>query len=253
MRVITLLICFLLNYYATAQFGKIQGYVLNSTDNEAIPFANVQIQGTEIGTMTNELGYFELNNLQSTIYNIKIWALGYNEMILSEIQVTNNKPVKLNIQLTESILNLQEILIQSNAFQKSEESPLSLRVISVTEINRNPGSNRDISKVVQSLPGVTSTAAFRNDLIIRGGAPNENRFYLDDVEVPNINHFATQGSSGGPVGMINVAFIREVEFLSSAFPANRGNALSSVFDFKQRDGRDDRMGFSGTLGASDIG
>jgi hypothetical protein len=152
MRVITILSCFLLNYYATAQFGKIQGYVLNSTDNEAIPFANVQIQGTEIGTMTNELGYFELNNLQSTIYNIKIWALGYNEMILSEIQVTNNKPVKLNIQLTESILNLQEILIQSNAFQKSEESPLSLRVISVTEINRNPGSNRDISKVVQSLP-----------------------------------------------------------------------------------------------------
>jgi len=253
MRVITILSCFLLNYYATAQFGKIQGYVLNSTDNEAIPFANVQIQGTEIGTMTNELGYFELNNLQSTIYNIKIWALGYNEMILSEIQVTNNKPVKLNIQLTESILNLQEILIQSNAFQKSEESPLSLRIISVTKINRNPGSNRDISKVVQSLPGVTSTAAFRNDLIIRGGAPNENRFYLDDVEVPNINHFATQGSSGGPVGMINVAFIREVEFLSSAFPANRGNALSSVFDFKQRDGRDDRIGFSGTLGASDIG
>lgn len=79
------------------------------------------------------------------------------------------------------------------------------------------------------MPGVTYTASFRNDIIIRGGAPNENRFYLDGIEVPNINHFATQGSSGGPVGMINVDFIREVEFYSGAFPVNYGNALSSVF------------------------
>ncbi len=123
----------------------------------------------------------------------------------------------------------------------------------MAEIQRNPGANRDISRVVQSLPGVTTTANFRNDLIIRGGAPNENRFFLDDVEVPTINHFATQGSSGGPVGLINVNFIREVDFYSGAFPANRGNSLSSVFNFRQRDGRDDRIGGNFMLSATDIG
>ena len=103
------------------------------------------------------------------------------------------------------------------------------------------------------MPGVAPTSNYRNDIIIRGGAPNENRFYLDGIEVPNINHFATQGSSGGPVGMINTDFIREVDFYSSAFPADRGNALSSVMEFHFRDGRSDRLGGNFTLGASDIG
>lgn len=107
--------------------------------------------------------------------------------------------------------------------------------------------------MLQSLPGVAPTVSYRNDIIIRGGAPNENRFYLDGIEVPNINHFATQGSSGGPVGMINVDFIREVEFYSSAFPASKNNALSSIMDFKLTDGRSDKTGGKFSIGASDIG
>ena len=100
---------------------------------------------------------------------------------------------------------------------------------------------------------MASTVSFRNDIIIRGGAPNENRFYLDGIEIPNINHFATQGSSGGPVGMINVNFIREVDLYSGAFPANRGNSLSSVMEFKQIDGNPDRIAKTLTIGSSDIG
>ena len=117
----------------------------------------------------------------------------------------------------------------------------------------NPGGNRDISKVIQILPGVASSASFRNDIIVRGGAPNENRFYLDGIEVPNINHFATQGSSGGPVGMINVNFIKEVDFYAGAFPANRGNALSSILEFKQIEGNDEKLNGTFTIGSSDIG
>ena len=116
----------------------------------------------------------------------------------------------LTIKLIESSTNLEEVEITASPFQKSEESPVSKRNINATEIYRNPGGNRDISKVIQSLPGVASTVSFRNDIIIRGGAPNENRFYLDGIEVPNINHFATQGSSGGPVGLLNVNFIKSV-------------------------------------------
>jgi hypothetical protein len=95
-------------------------------------------------------------------------------------------------------------------------------------------------------------ASFRNDLIVRGGSPNENRFYLDGIEVPNINHFATQGASGGPVGLLNVDFINEVDFYSGAFPSNRGNALSSVLDIKFKDGRSDKPGVAFALGATDL-
>ena len=84
------------------------------------------------------------------------------------------------------------------------------------------------------------TSSFRNDIIVRGGSPNENRFYLDGIEVPTINHFSTQGASGGPVGLINVDFIQDLDFYSGAFPANRGNALSSVLEFQFKDARTDK-------------
>jgi len=161
-------------------------------------------------------------------------------------------PAELNVGMEELSTELQEVTVKSDAFDKSDESPVSLRTIGVNEIQRNPGGNRDISRVIQSLPGVSYTVSFRNDVIIRGGAPNENRFYLDDVEVPVINHFSTQGSSGGPVGMINVDFIKQVEFYSGAFPSNKGTGLSSLFEFKQKDGRSDRVGFTATVGSSDL-
>ncbi len=129
---------------------------------------------------------------------------------------------------------------------------MSLRRISIEEIDKNPGGNRDISKVIQSYPGVGSTVSFRNDLIVRGGGAGENRFYLDGVEIPNLNHFATQGASGGPAGILNVDFIREVNFYSGAFPANRGNALSSVLEFSQIDGNSDKLKVKGSIGATDL-
>ena len=127
-----------------------------------------------------------------------------------------------------------------------------MRRIGIQDIEKSPGANRDISKVIQSFPGVASTPVQRNDIIVRGGGPSENSFYLDGIEIPNINHFATQGASGGPVGIINVDFIREVDFFSGAFPANRGDALSSVLEFKQKDGNKEKLETQGTLGASEV-
>ena len=236
-----------------AQGGIIKGKVTDAINNEPIPFANILVLGADKGMTTDLDGNYEIGGLAPGLYDIRASYVGYNEQTAYEIQVTNSKPAIVNIKLEEVVQNLQEVVVKASPFRKTEESPVSLRTIGVAEIQRNPGANRDISRVVQSLPGVTTSASFRNDLIIRGGAPNENRFYLDDVEVPNINHFATQGASGGPVGLINVNFIREVDFFSGAFPANRGNALSSVLNFRQRDGRDDRLGGNFMLSATDIG
>ncbi len=243
----------LLTTNSWAQTGVVEGKVTDASTNEAIPFANVILQGTTVGASTDLDGNYRISGIKPDLYNVEVSFLGYKTKVEYEVQVFNNKPALVNFSLEEDSKTLDAVVVTANPFEKKEESPVSLRTIGVNEIERNPGGNRDISKALQSLPGVASSVAFRNDIIIRGGAPNENRFYLDGVEVPNINHFATQGASGGPVGLINVNFIREVEFFSGAFPANRGNALSSVLNFQMKDPRQDRIGGNFTLGANDAG
>ena len=237
----------------TAQTGIIQGRISNKLNNETLPSATVQVVGTTKGTQSDDNGNYEITGLDPKLYNIKVSFVGFKDIEVFEIQVTNAKPTVLNFEMEEATEGLAEVVVKASPFKKTEESPVSLRTIGVTEIARNPGGNRDISKVIQSLPGVTALPTFRNDLIIRGGAPNENRFYLDDIEVPVINHFATQGASGGPVGMLNVTFLKEVDFYSGAFPSNRSNSLSSVFNFRQRDGASDKWRYTGTIGSSDFG
>ncbi|MGB5323017.1 TonB-dependent receptor [Lutimonas sp.] len=236
-----------------AQTGSIKGRVYNEINNESIPFANIVLDSTQIGTTSDEDGRFEINNIKPGIYNLTCSFVGFKTSYLYEITIGSAAVTDINIALTEESALLDQVVIQTNRIEKSEESPLSKQTIGATEIYRNPGANRDISRVIQILPGVATTVSFRNDIIVRGGAPNENRFYLDGIEIPNINHFATQGSSGGPVGLINVNFIRDVDFYSGAFPANRGNTLSSVMDFKQITGNREKFGGTFMLGSSDVG
>ncbi len=236
-----------------AQTGSIKGRVYNEINNESIPFANIVLDSTQIGTTSDEEGRYEINNIKPGTYNLTCSFVGFKTTYLYEITIGSAAVTDINIALTEESALLDQVVIQTNRIEKSEESPLSKQTIGATEIYRNPGANRDISRVIQILPGVATTVSFRNDIIVRGGAPNENRFYLDGIEIPNINHFATQGSSGGPVGLINVNFIRDVDFYSGAFPANRGNTMSSVMDFKQITGNREKLGGTFMVGSSDIG
>lgn len=236
-----------------SQSGSIKGVVVNQINREPVSFAGIGLQNTELRATAADDGSFEIKNIPPGIYNLTVRAVGFRPLTLFELEITGTAPLILTIELEEEVSELEDVVITARPFSKTEESPLSLHTLGSSEIKRNPGGNRDISKVLQSLPGVASSPSFRNDIFIRGGAPNENRFYLDGVEVPNINHFATQGSSGGPVGMINVDLIREVDLFTGAFPASRGNALSSVMEFKMRDGNSEKHVFSGTIGASDLG
>ena len=148
---------------------------------------------------------------------------------------------------------LSAIVVTPSPFRKTVESPVSMRIIGLQEIEKSPGGNRDISRIVRAYPGVSfSPIGYRNDLIVRGGSPSENRFYMDGIEIPNINHFATQGASGGPVSIVNADLIREISFYTGAFPANRSGAMSSVLDFRLRDGNPDKQTFKATLGASEV-
>jgi outer membrane receptor for ferrienterochelin and colicin len=226
---------------------------MDGSTNEAVPFAAVVVQGTTTGANTDLDGLFEIKNLSPGLYNLECMATGYNKAVRFEVEVTNDRPANIEFRLDPIIIETKEIEIVASSISNVEESPVSVRTIGTNEIKRNPGGNRDISRAIRSLPGVAAIPSFRNDIIIRGGAANENRFYIDGIEIPNINHFATQGASGGPVGLINVDLIQEVEYYSGAFPAARGNALSSVLEFDFKEARRDKYAANFIVGSSDLG
>lgn len=249
-----LILCLgLVSFFAQAQTGTINGRIATSLSNQPLPGVMVMIAGNPTGTTTDSAGYYQISNLKDGFYDLSFTLLGFRKRSVSEVQVTSARATVVDALLEEDNRQLNEVKVSASARNdKTLESPVSLYTIGSTEIKRNPGGNRDISRAIQSLPGVSAPVGFRNDIIIRGGSPNENRFYVDGIEIPNINHFATQGASGGPAGLINIDFIKEVDFYSGAFPADRGNALSSVFDFKLKDGAADKHHETLTLSSSDV-
>lgn len=245
-----LLCCLCWNVFA-AEY-QIKGVVIDKSTRQPLEFVNVLVVGLGIGASTDANGSFLITQVPPGIYRLQASFLGYKTELTPEYRVNHVTPY-VQIELEEENASLNEVVVTASPFQKVPESPVSLRVIGLQEIEKAPGANRDISKVVQNYPGVAfSPIAYRNDLIVRGGGPSENRFYLDGVEIPNINHFSTQGASGGPVGLIDADLIRSVKFYSGAFPADKGNALSSVLDFSLRDGDMERNSLKATLGASEV-
>jgi len=247
-----LLLSVFVSKQASAQNGKVQGRVYDEVTNESLPFVNVLVVGSTTGTTTDLDGNFLFTGLEPGIIQLQVSFVGYKPRVSEEIVVSNAKTPYVEIALSTSDQEIEEVVVTASPFRRTEESPVSLRTIGVSEIENSAGANRDISRVIQSLPGVGGSVSFRNDIIIRGGGPSENRFYLDGVEIPNLNHFATEGASGGPVGILNADFISGVNFYSGAFPANRGNALSGVFEFTQKDGNKEKLRVGAVVGASDL-
>ena len=246
-----ILLCCLCWNVLAAEY-QIKGVVIDKSTRQPLEFVNVLVVGLGIGASTDANGNFLITQVPPGIYRLQASFLGYKTELTLEYRVNHVTPY-VQIELEEENASLNEVVVTASPFQKVPESPVSLRVIGLQEIEKAPGANRDISKVVQNYPGVAfSPIGYRNDLIVRGGGPSENRFYLDGVEIPNINHFSTQGASGGPVGLIDADLIRSVKFYSGAFPADKGNALSSVLDFSLRDGDMERNSLKATLGASEV-
>ncbi len=235
--------------------GAISGVVRDKNSQEELIGATVILEGTNLGVQTDATGKFQLKGIPPKSYNIRINYIGYLSKTLFNVVITNGNIQTFTIELEPESKGLNEVVIQTRTFGKRTETPLSIQSLSAEEIRSNPGGNFDISRVIQALPGVggnTGGASFRNDIVIRGGGPNENVFYIDGIEIPVINHFSTQGSSGGPQGILNVSFIQDVTLSSSSFGARTDNALSSVFSFKQREGNSDRLQGNFRLSASEV-
>ena len=247
--------CYLSLSASAQQSGSITGTVIDK--GTQIPLSNVSIRvdDNKFGTITDSLGSFRIREIPVGTYNISISSLGYKNLTIFNCIVTSGNENTFSVELELEVSQLNEVIVSSATVRSATlETPLSVQNLTAEEIKSNPGGNFDISKVIQTLPGVGGGAqggSFRNDIIIRGGAPNENVFYLDGIEVPVINHFQTQGSSGGPQGILNVSFIQEVKLSSSAFDARYDNALSSVFQIKQKNGNPNNFQGNFRLSASE--
>lgn len=171
------LLLFLPLFAVAQQKGVVKGRVLDSKNNEPIPFANVIIWKTTIGAATDEDGYFRIENVPLGYNRLEVSSVGYVTKLSEEFMVNTASERTVNVDLEESQVSLEQVTVKANPFRKTSESPVSLQRIGIAEIEKNPGGNRDISKVLQSMPGVLSSPAFRNDFIVRGGGPSENRFY----------------------------------------------------------------------------
>ena len=249
---LSLLLCNVCIYAAAVNYS-VRGKVIDKQSRQPVAYANVVVAGIPgKGASTDSLGIFRIEQIPPGIYRFETTLIGYKSAVTSEYLVSASTPF-IEIEIEEDENMLSAIVVTPSPFRKTVESPVSMRIIGLQEIEKSPGGNRDISRIVRAYPGVSfSPIGYRNDLIVRGGSPSENRFYMDGIEIPNINHFATQGASGGPVSIVNADLIREISFYTGAFPANRSGAMSSVLDFRLRDGNPDKQTFKATLGASEV-
>ena len=232
----------------------VSGRVIDHITREGIPYAAVLIVGVEgSGVSADSTGAFTLYKVKPGILQFSAIQLGYRTVVTPEYKITPYTPF-IEIEMDMDMAELSASTVKPSPFLRSIESPTSVRIISVGDIDKIPGANKDVARIVRSYPGVSySPIGYRNDLIVRGGGPSENAFFIDGVEIPNINHFATQGASGGPVSILNSDLIREISFYTGSFPAHRGGALSSVMDIALIDGNPEKQVFKGTVGASEVG
>jgi outer membrane receptor for ferrienterochelin and colicin len=236
----------------------ISGIITDKNDQKPINGASVMLNPGNKGATSSATGAFRFSGIEAGTYSLTISNVGYKTLTITNIVITTGNENTLTIELESLPKDLTVVTVtgrRNTVRAASLENPLSVQKLTTEDIKANPGGNFDISRVIQSLPGVgggSGGGGFRNDIVIRGGAPSENVFYLDGIEIPIINHFSTQGSGGGPQGILNVSFIEDVKLSTSAFDARYDNTLSSVFQFKQKNGNSNRLQGNARLSATEL-
>ncbi|MBQ1929464.1 MAG: TonB-dependent receptor, partial [Bacteroidales bacterium] len=243
---------------AFSSYGKdnithaIKGKVIDYDTRLGVDYANVVIKGTNLWALTDEQGNFSIENVSAGIYNLECSKMGYQKMVTPDY-IVSTKDIYITIEIRQDASLLDELVVYSPISSLGKDNLIGTRDISLQEIEISPGGNRDISKIVQQKPGVSfSPVGYRNDLIVRGGSPIENKFYIDGIEIPNINHFSTQGATGGPVGILNADLIRSAQLHTGSFPIFSSNALSSVMNIQLQNGNLEKTSLKASFGGSEF-
>jgi len=231
----------------------IKGTVIDKQAQFPMLGANVVlVSATDfIGTTTDVDGNFKIENVSVGRASLKITSLGYDDVYLNNIVVNSAKEVVLNIEMEEKVTELKAVTISADDEKQkpnNEMATVSARTMSTVEMNKFAGSFNDPARMSQNYAGVSGASDDRNDIIVRGNSPTGVLWRMEGVDIPSPNHFATLGTTGGPVSMLNTNNLRNSDFFTSAFPAEYGNATSGVFDLKLRNGNKDKFEFLGQVG-----
>ncbi|HCV44405.1 MAG TPA: TonB-dependent receptor, partial [Bacteroidetes bacterium] len=236
-----------------AQTGEVTGTVIDRVTLEPLPSASVLVVGTTLGASTDIEGRFVIRDVPYGTYELRVTLVGYGPIIVSDVVLSAAKPVSLEISLDQSAISLETVDATATYFRRTPDAVTSSQRLSYEEIRRSPGGFEDVLRGISVFPGVAQAQSGRNDLVVRGGAPSENLYVVDNVEIPNINHFATQGSGGGPLSYVNLDFVSETAFATGGFGARCGDRMSSVLEIDLRNGRTDALGGKATIAATQFG
>ena len=254
-RILSLLVFVLTLVNAQGQNnGILQGEALDALNLSPLQGWTIEAihAGTSYNTRVSSAGKFEFKSLPTGLYNVHAISPKGQKQTLHEVQIRSTKPTFISI-LVERTTSLDEVAVRADAFHRTPETPLSIKNINRSEMMRMPGAVLDLSRVIQSFPGVLPKPSFGYAIAMRGGAPNENRYFIDGISVPTINHFSIQGASGGAVSLVNLDHIQGMDLLTGAFPTEVDDALSGVMVLEGRNGRSDRWGLRATQGGTDYG
>ncbi|HEX2866256.1 MAG TPA: TonB-dependent receptor [Ignavibacteriales bacterium] len=233
--------------------GALKGRVVDMVTRQALPGVNVSVEGTNLGTSTDVDGNYEISDIASGRVTVKASMVGFKSIIKPDVIINNARPAVVDFELEESEVELETVLIRADYFQKDPSSAASITAFSFEEIRRAPGGLEDVVRALSTLPGIAQADAGRNDLVVRGGAPSENLYIIDGIPVANINHFGSQGSTGGPLSYIDLNFVKDVTFSTGGFPVEYGDKTSSVLNIDLSEGRRDRIGGKATVSATQFG
>ena len=231
----------------------IKGTVIDEQSGNVLGNVTLLLEGVSpvIGCISDSAGNFKLQDVPIGRQAIRASFMGYEDAFVQNIEVTSSKEVVLEIRLKERIKKLEEVVVSASR-QKSralnEAAIASARQFSVDEAVRYAGTRNDPSRMAQNFAGVSGTNDARNDIVIRGNSPSGVLWRMDGIDIPNPNHFSTLGATGGPVSILNTNTLKNSDFLTSAFPAQYGNALAGVFDLRMRNGNNEKYEFLGQMG-----
>jgi len=233
--------------------GEIRGQVLERGTGRPLAGAAVEVVDGPGPVVTDVQGRFVLRDVPVGTVTVRARLLGFETLEIPDVRVTEGRATPLTLELREGALVLEGIEIRPSRLVTRDDAPTSTVRLSAEEVRRTAGGQTDLSRTLLSLPGVVGGVDNRNDLLVRGGGPGENAYWLDGIRIPRINHFETQGVGGGALGLLNVEFIEDTDFYAGGFPARYGDALSSVLVVRNRSGSTDRFRGDLTVGASEAG
>ena len=233
---LTLLLATQLVFLSASSTGSITGEVIDADTHQPLIGANIMLLETDLGNATNIEGKFSINNITVGSYTISVSMIGYESVSRANVNIYSQRQTPLKFYLHTAALQGETVKVTAGFFEKAKDGIVSTQTFGIEEIRSDPIGAYDIQMMVHALPSVVTATDQNNEIIVRGGGPGENLFIMDNLEIPNPNHFGEVGTSGGPVSILNTEFVERIDFFAGGFPARYGDKQSSVMDISLREG-----------------